>query len=496
MAKLRKTILFTSLLFLFVFSTGLVGSFATGPTLTFSTPQDLSCTTSPCPKGSAVNPSLWVNGAYVFVTWEQKISKNFHAMVAVSNNGGVSFGAPIDLSAMNSITNKTNAHLTQITASGSDVYVTWADSTDRQIWVATSTSNGAAGSWKLTLIDPTQNTAVSPVIASTGSYVYVVWTLNGSSRGAEFSMSSNNGATFSAPLNIALYNGVVQGKATEAAIAIAGNNVYVVWDSIYFRASNNNGLTWPNPPKLLLSGGREPQIAASGNNVYVAWTQNSTSTNKRYQIYFDVNTNAGNPSNWLPAGPQILTRGNGKAEEPQVTAAGSDVYIMYRDNVNRNTAPASEGIFFLYNTNNGVAGNWKNSTTVDTTYMCGSKICGDLSETLNNTSWGHMSTPASAPGIVDLVWTVQCGKACGPLPSGQSPSASAWNIVVAASTDDGQTFSMAVVHADNGQQGPIPAANAPPVFASSSEVYVAYQDNSTQYSSNQNAHIIFSESPT
>jgi hypothetical protein len=404
-------------------------------------------------------------------------------MVAVSSDDGASFATPVDLSVLNSQASIDNAHLTQVTSSGSDVYVTWADSTLSQIYVASSPNNGS--SWTVQLIDPGQSTAVSPLIASTGQYVYVVWTLGKTLKSVDFSVSSNYGNSFSAPRNIASYGGTTYGTGQEADLAISGSNVYVIWDSVYFTASSNHGSTWLQP-KALGSGGREPLVAAAGNHVYATWTQRPPSS-KAYQIYFDNSSNNG--TSW--SATQIITKGLGKAEEPQVAASGSNVYIMYRDVVNRNGAPNSEGIFFLYNLMNGAAGNWHNSTSVDTTYTCGLEPCNDLSKTINNTSWGKISAGSDAPSSVDLIWTVNCGVSCS-----SGSSASAWNVVVAASTDGGNTFSMQTVHPDNGQQGPIPKANAPPVFASDNgnSVYVAYQDNSTEYSSNGNAHIIFAES--
>jgi hypothetical protein len=66
-----------------------------------------------------------------------------------------------------------------------------------------------------------------------------------------------------------------------APIAIAGNNVYVVWSSnttgdfeILFRASGDNGRTFSDKINLSNTPGvdsTDPQIATSDNHVYISW---------------------------------------------------------------------------------------------------------------------------------------------------------------------------------------------------------------------------------
>ena len=105
----------------------------------FGTPLNLS--NSP---GFSENPQIAASGNNVYVTWRNltPAGSNADVIFASSNNNGVSFGTPIN------ITN--NADFSgnpQITAIGSNVYVTWQNTTpagNRDILFASSNNNGRA----------------------------------------------------------------------------------------------------------------------------------------------------------------------------------------------------------------------------------------------------------------------------------------------------------------------------------------------------------------
>jgi hypothetical protein len=75
-------------------------------------------------------------------------------------------------------------------------------------------------------------------------------------------------------------SGNTRGTAGQPAIAVSGNNVYVVWsestsrnDHILLRSSADGGGTFGSIINLSNNPGNYafPAIAASGNNVYVVW---------------------------------------------------------------------------------------------------------------------------------------------------------------------------------------------------------------------------------
>ena len=89
--------------------------------ISFSTPINLSNNT-----GISANPQIAASGNNVYVTWEDDTTPgNADIFFAVSNNNGTSFGTPINLSNNTGFSNNP-----QIATSGNNnVYVTWADNT-------------------------------------------------------------------------------------------------------------------------------------------------------------------------------------------------------------------------------------------------------------------------------------------------------------------------------------------------------------------------------
>ncbi|MGI0013658.1 MAG: hypothetical protein ACREBU_09485, partial [Nitrososphaera sp.] len=79
-----------------------------------------------------------------------------------------------------------------------------------------------------------------PQIAVSGSNVFVVWQdFSIDNEGIFFSSSSDDGTTFSNPINISN-----DGSSSNPQIAVSGSNVFVVWqdnDEILFASSSDNG---------------------------------------------------------------------------------------------------------------------------------------------------------------------------------------------------------------------------------------------------------------
>ena len=74
--------------------------------------------------GTSVFPQIATSGSNVYVTWIDTTSGNADIFFAVSNNNGISFRTPLNLS-----NNTGTSAFPQIAAIGSNVYVTWFDST-------------------------------------------------------------------------------------------------------------------------------------------------------------------------------------------------------------------------------------------------------------------------------------------------------------------------------------------------------------------------------
>jgi len=185
-----------------------------------------------------------------------------------------------------------------------------------------------------------------PKISTSGNYVYAVWQdITSGNNEIFFANSTDNGATFDPDGPFNLSN--TPGSSTAPRIASSGNNVYVVWQEgpaatseILFRASTNNGASFGIPIPLStnpLTPATVPQITASGSNVYVVWKDDS-------QIHFAASTNNGG----LFSPPTILSTALTNPFLPQIAASGNNVYAAWHDITSGNNE-----IYFANSTNNG-----------------------------------------------------------------------------------------------------------------------------------------------
>ena len=118
---------------------------------------------------------------------------------AFSTDNGQTFSTPHNLS------NNTQAGGPQISSSGNNVYVVWAEqvpsgpfSTTPDIFFAFSTDNGQTFSTPDNLSENT-GASFNPQISSSGNNVYVVWedsTFAGGDSDVFFAFSKDNGQTF------------------------------------------------------------------------------------------------------------------------------------------------------------------------------------------------------------------------------------------------------------------------------------------------------------
>ena len=261
--------------------------------VSFGTPINLSNNT-----GFSFNPQIAAVGNNVYVTWQDSTTagSNFDIFFASSNNNGVSFGTPINLS-----NNTGPSSNPQIAVSGNNVYVTWFDDTpgNRDIFFAVSNNNGVSFGTPINLSNNTGGSS-NPQIAASGNNVYVTWhddTPAGSNGDIFFASSNNNGVSFGTPINLSNNTG----NSSNPQIAISGNNVYVTWfddtpgnRDIFFAVSNNNGTSFGTPINLSNNTGLSdrPQIAAIGNNVYVTWADD-TPAGSNGDIFFAASNNNG-----------------------------------------------------------------------------------------------------------------------------------------------------------------------------------------------------------
>jgi len=187
--------------------------------------------------GSSAGPSVAAYGSYVYVAWmdDTPVSGSGskpEIWMRISVNNGASFGSPIRIT-----TNTYDSYGPSVAACGSYVYVAWYDYTpvsgsgsQPEVWLRISSSNGVSFG---TPIRISTNTYASryPSVAASGSHVYVAWADNtpvsGSGIDAEIWMrvSSNNGGSFGSAIRISTNTGI----SSAPYVAASGSYVYVAW---------------------------------------------------------------------------------------------------------------------------------------------------------------------------------------------------------------------------------------------------------------------------
>jgi hypothetical protein len=343
----------------------------------------------------------------VYVVWDDNTLGNREIFFAVSTDNGQTFSLPENIS-----NTPGESIQPQFSTEGNNVYVIWMDNTttfgEYDIFFAVSTDNGQTFSTPINLSNNV-GFSVDPQISTEGNNVYVVWGDNtaGSSINSDifFAESNDNGQTFSLPENIS--NNPI--SSFNPQISIEVNNVYVVWTDIdplgdtdiFFAVSTDNGQTFSLPENISNNAGEsvDPQISTEGNNVYVVWTDTPIGNG---DIFFAVSTDNGQTFSL----PENISNNAGGSFAPQISTEGNNVYVVWED-----FTLGNPDIFFAESNDNGQI--------------------FSLPEIISNNAGGSSASQISTEGNnVYVVWRDLT-------PGPRNP-----DIFFAESNDNGQIFSL------------------------------------------------------
>ena len=203
-----------------------------------------------------------------------------------------------------------------------------------------------------TPINVNPNVPGSPIVQLTvaDGHVYVGWVGGATGRDILVAASGDNGATFRDPVVVA--NSAWPQGLPGLRLAASGSRLYAVWEDslsgggdVLFRRSADDGATFELPIKLNNSAGAsQPRIAVSGDHVYVVWTE---FINVTAEIFLRASADGG-----ATFGPAVnLSQTTGRMSfEPHLAAAGSHVYVVWREDV-----PFATDIFFTASADHGAS---------------------------------------------------------------------------------------------------------------------------------------------
>ena len=214
-----------------------------------------------------------LNGT-VYVGLSENSTGNYEILLAKSADGGTTFTDPINLS-----NNTVESADPVIKSSKDNLYVVWSEVDDIFF---TRSKDGVKFDKPINLSN-TNGTSFTPRLAVSGNNnLSVVW--EDQTPGYSdvfFSKSTDNGATFSDPINISnsTYDSYSQDIGTQinGDLYAAWNEILPDFSDIFFAKSTDGGVTFDKPINLSNSNGStsyDPTIAVSEDNdlLYIGWS--------------------------------------------------------------------------------------------------------------------------------------------------------------------------------------------------------------------------------
>lgn len=234
-----------------------------------------------------------------------------------------------------------------IAASGEKIHVIWGEaSSTPNVWYKHSTDEGKT--WgEARRISNSPRTSDYPSLAVSDSNIHVVW--RDDRDGYEqiyYKRSIDNGETWGQDVRLT-GNPVYP---SYPSIATSDTAVHLVWQDlrdgnleIYYKRSLDNGLTWSEDIRLTNGSGNSefPSVEAQGSNVYVVWNDNLEGN---FEIYYTHSLDNG--ETWGEY--TRLTKADGISEHPSLVAEGSRFHLAWSDQ-----RPGNPEIYYKNSTDAG-----------------------------------------------------------------------------------------------------------------------------------------------
>ncbi len=224
------------------------------------------------PMGGEISHEMRVaSGNMVFVTWVQGEEDNTDIYLKISQDGGITFGSPINLS-----NNPASlSYNQQVVATENGLFVVWEDddgnSENSDVFFISSSDGGKSFSGKVNLSNDPSGSG-NPVISVSGNNVYVAWSgTSPDSTDILMAHSTNGGDTFTVPINLSNDPEI----SYNPKLYLNGTNLLVEWtDQDDSGATNTKRINLPNPVGT---------DSGQNNNKFISSLNNATDFNSAEQ---------------------------------------------------------------------------------------------------------------------------------------------------------------------------------------------------------------------
>jgi PKD domain len=311
----------------------------------FSAPKNVSSNSD-----SSFTPQVAVDaGGSIYVVWEDDIALGSNVLFSRSADGGVTFSTPKNLS--NSSGYSFSPRIAVDARGG--INVLWLNNTPGYyaVFFSRSADGGATFSGPNNLSNGPADTGNPEIAVDAGGNISVVWENDDITFGVFYTHSTDAGATFSTPVNLATNT---TGSFSPQLAADGNGDIYVVWEDdfnfqsdISFSRSVDQGATFSAPKNLSSNAGSSvsAQLAVdSSGNVSVIWADNTPGT---FNTLFTRSTDKGATF----SSPKNVSNSPGSSTSPQISLdAGGNIYAVWQGNI---PPSFSRDIFFTRSADGG-----------------------------------------------------------------------------------------------------------------------------------------------
>jgi len=240
-------------------------------------------------QGMSSNPRIAVSGNNVYVVWNEETIAGYEIFFSKSTDNGTTFSEPINVS--RSDAESLDAGLQ---VSGDNVYIVWHESAQdtSDIFFAASDNDGLSFGLPINLstMEGIPSLTRDTQMVASGNNIFVVWYNQNINNGIFLAKSSDGGRTFGAPINLNDFN-----NAEFSQIAVNNDKIYVIWaeqflgnKEVFLRYSINGGASFGNKINLSNDDSESnifvlgPQIALGNDNVFTVFERKGIDSSNLY----------------------------------------------------------------------------------------------------------------------------------------------------------------------------------------------------------------------